>query len=203
MDLLLTGELRTMFSNSRTRVKLNLLGSEQFTWKVLFLVRQLKHKGPYTCDLCGFVCKNRPSACHHMLYRHTLKPYLFCDFCPGSFNRKLCLLSHLRSYHLKKKAYNCKICGYSAARPDQLKDHNKIHQKTKIECPVCQIMVFALPRHLRWHKLYEKEKNIPCRICGRIVNSKKSLKTHLKLHQKELKCKQCEQVFYGSGSLMR
>lgn len=151
----------------------------------------LKHEGPYNCDLCGMILKNRETMYHHMIYRHLKAPDMFCDHCPKSFNKKGQIPKHMKS-HMKFHTFICDVCEYKTNFKESLKTHKLIHKK-KTECPICHRAVAAMIVHMRaMHKM------ITCKICDKKMG-RVSFYGHIrKVHGKTMK--NAKKLFGQNGS---
>lgn len=162
----------------------------------------LQHKGPFTCDVCGKIFKNRDSLRHHLHYQH-FKPRLFlCDFCPKSFTLKSRLEKHARSHRSYPKATNhkgsftCDVCGNFTKSRESLLNHLFYqHFKTLIFfcdlCPKSFATKSKLKQHMEKHRAYNSH---TCNICGFKPKRKESLNAHLLTHNKKTKCPICHKL---------
>ena len=85
---------------------------------------------------------------------HTGEKNFPCHICGKSYQKKDYLIRHTR-IHTGEKPYSCEHCGKSFSDPSSFKGHTRSHTDT-----------FA------------------CSICGKVLLYEKSLKLHMKVHQR-------------------
>ncbi|XP_065083010.1 zinc finger protein 271-like isoform X2 [Ochlerotatus camptorhynchus] len=101
-----------------------------------------------------------------------------CSYCDKEFNDAIILARHIEYCH---QPFTCDICGMTAEKRNQIRYHKLItHTEPSYKCSGCP-MVFhfnsAYQRHLTKH---EKEKKVPCALCGNKFKSKPGLAWHMK-----------------------
>lgn len=82
-------------------------------------------KDPYKCEVCGKLCKNRPSLNVHQLIHSTLRPHK-CHLCKLAFKTPGALRIHLRR-HTDEKKHVCKFCAKAFRDRTSLLLHERMH----------------------------------------------------------------------------
>ena len=90
------------------------------------------HQSGPNCPVCYQVFEDLPNLKDHLAIHNKEKPT--CQLCSKTFFNNNKLRRHLIEVHEGRKNYMCKECGKCFARPDKLRDHEKIHlNKPKIK----------------------------------------------------------------------
>eukprot|EP00112_Aurelia_sp_Birch-Aquarium-sp1_P016410 Seg3718.2 transcript_id=Seg3718.2/GoldUCD/mRNA.D3Y31 product="Zinc finger protein Xfin" protein_id=Seg3718.2/GoldUCD/D3Y31 len=165
---------------------------------------------PYSCDIC-----NKGFNQHGNMVRHRQGhgatsvrsvnaiiaaenrvndlPEFSCSCCERTFEREDLLLNHLAVFHgIGSSTCICEVCGKQITSRKNLKEHMKVHSKSKpFICEVCG-KAFSqrgnLGRHRRNHMEKDakekQEKHFQCRVCDKIFTSKQLLTYHYGKHKK-------------------
>ena len=146
-------------------------------------------------------------------YTNGVKTLHKCDIenCNQTFKSLLEWRKHKTTVHGKEKMYKCKYanCLWSFSTPYKLRRHLESHYKRKpFSCtfPGCNA-VFSSDYNQRAHmKLHTTIKpSRICKICGKILESKRELSVHLrKVHDQgpEFKCNICKNNFCTLAALV-
>lgn len=128
--------------------------------------------------MCGSKLLSRNSLRMHINQFHLKRKCIkiYCDLCPRSFDRKNLLAFHLKTYHLKVRRFDCKICGFKCYYRSNLKAHMICHE-SKVKCKVCKKFVANLKYHMQNHI------KVKCPICSKVL-AKPNLSEHVKTHDK-------------------
>ncbi|XP_050516842.1 zinc finger protein OZF-like [Diabrotica virgifera virgifera] len=161
------------------------------------------HKGPsFECDICSKVLKSKGSLIIHKK-RHLKLFMAKCEACNQGFVTNQEYLNHVGSKHGNAN-HVCNVCGRSCYDKAGLQRHMQCHaigysNNSDIKCEICT-KTFLQERYLKQH--YQRvHKNgglrFVCDLCGKKVNSKRSLRDHLLIHQglKPIECKECGRGF--------
>ena len=143
---------------------------------------------------CGKAFITKPELRKHMEFVHKGIRNHICDACGQSFYTKSSLKSHTKTVHERRigggKRYICdfEFCRESFDKLGQLKKHKEndhIRDETKFPCRECDKGYNdekTLNSHIdRVHKGIREM----CFVCGKQFAEKKSLKIHMKNHEKE------------------
>ncbi|KAM7348347.1 uncharacterized protein ACRADG_007703 [Cochliomyia hominivorax] len=91
-------------------------------------------------------------------------------------------------------------------RKRKLKNSKTDSQNTPSMCSICSKILhnkYALQKHEKTHE--NRERNVPCPICGVKFFAQANVVTHMHIHdekrEKKHKCEFCEKDFYTKGSL--
>ena len=75
-----------------------------------------------------------------------------CPQCPKRFTQNCHLIKHIQDVHEMRRDHECTECHKKFASLYKVKRHMVVHRGSKIQCPVCGIIVSeqsSLKRHLR------------------------------------------------------
>lgn len=129
--------------------------------------------GPYSCDICGIVCRRISS-----LNRHKLR------------------------HNPDGGKYECRICGRKFFQNYDLYEHEFTH-KPKVSCEACGKMVSNIKGHMKLCKKALASKSlIRCRQCGKVFASRAAKEAHMETCKPEVfQCELCEMTYTTLGSL--
>ncbi|KAF7286020.1 hypothetical protein GWI33_008323 [Rhynchophorus ferrugineus] len=156
----------------------------------------------FECDFCSAKLRSKGSWMIHR--RRHLKEYVVkCEMCNMGFVTNQEYINHMGSKH-GAGGHMCNICGRTCYDKAALQSHMARHaegynENTNIRCEICN-KTFLQERYLRHHfqriHLNGGQRFI-CDLCGKKVNSKRSLRDHMYIHQgiKPLACKECGKSF--------
>ena len=117
-----------------------------------------------------------------------------CVSCDKVFKDKSYLKLHMKRMHLKIKDHFCDNCDKSFSTKSQLNTHLPTHTDNNFPCYMCGVKLsrkINLINHMKslHAKSVEKPKikqamseKLPCDICGKLFNSNKTLKKHVRNH---------------------
>ena len=118
-----------------------------------------------------------------------------CNICWKSFTSSKALKAHTRTVHLTVDPHKlcCNICHINCRNLTALKNHKSTHKVPKT-CPICfkSIKPRCFPGHIKLHELKKEEKKLECKVCLKKFYTKSSLYSHMRTHNKSLKCDLCD-----------
>lgn len=120
-----------------------------------------------------------------------------CDVCNMKFTTRSSASSHKRVVHDKIKAYVCDLCGYACGTNGELRQHRAIHSDDKpFVCRKCD-KPFKTYSNLKTHMDTHEETSYECYICRRVLNSRRTLRKHLLVHEDKCRhvCSYCNKAF--------
>ena len=152
------------------------------------------HEGTknYICEEknCGKAFVTKPELRKHIEYVHEGIRDHQCDLCGQSFYTNSSLKSHTNTVHDGSKRYSCNFehCKESFDKLGQLKKHKEndhTGDEAKYPCKECD-KGYNDERTLNAHiDRVHKGITFVCFVCGKQFAEKKSLKIHMKNHEKE------------------
>lgn len=157
-------------------------------------------KSNVTCEICGKFFKFRATLKQHEQIHYGIKEFE-CEFCHKRFLHKGTLKVHLR-LHTGEMPYKCPHCPKRFRGQTALDCHIFRHTKQGTKCPQCS-SIFATPSIVKQHirEVHTTERSHTCQICGVTYKHRKSLRLHLRNHQKRI-CPDCGKVFHSIYAMM-
>lgn len=138
-----------------------------------------QQKGPFTCDLCGKVCKHIGNLRRHQATHASEEPY--CSTCDKYFTKRIGLNRHNLLVHSDRSAckFVCDTCGKRFLKKGHLDEHLLRHEGVKgFKCVICEKAFFS-KRNLQSHlRLHLDEKPYSCLICDKRFTHVRSLNLH-------------------------
>lgn len=176
-------------------------------------------KGPFKCDMCPRMYKNKFDLTIHLASHSTIKPFK-CEICERTFPSLYMFRKHQRNLHATR---SCNYCGQKIriGTPAAFYNHMKSHRdngdidETKFklslkgvakECDICKKYMISgeYKRHYESHAVKENSKSL---LDGsfdddddEIYFSNKKYKNNESSYDL-LECKKCKKTFYGKRSL--
>ena len=207
--------------------KFESINSNETVYQRLFVAGQNEH-GLFACDVCDLMYAVREELKYHKLVEHEGLRFE-CTHCDElylsqkdlCFHRKSCgtPLETISPVHSEDREQStsprkklkgdnileCEVCGFTANRPDRLKEHMLQHDGIRHECKHCN-KTFSQWRNLKTHiqKVHEAEPLL-CDECDYTTTRKDSLKLHKESkHQGvEYKCEMCSASYNRQKTLTR
>ncbi|XP_055632453.1 uncharacterized protein LOC129772944 [Toxorhynchites rutilus septentrionalis] len=157
-------------------------------------------KSNVTCEICGKFFKFRATLKQHEQIHYGIKEFE-CEVCHKRFLHKGTLKVHLR-LHTGEMPYKCPHCPKRFRGQTALDCHVFRHTKQGTKCPQCS-SIFATPSIVKQHirEVHTTERSHTCQICGVTYKHRKSLRLHLRNHQKRV-CPDCGKVFHSVYAMM-
>uniref|UniRef100_A0A182F4N0 C2H2-type domain-containing protein n=1 Tax=Anopheles albimanus TaxID=7167 RepID=A0A182F4N0_ANOAL len=147
------------------------------------------------CNFCSKSFKFNAALRQHEKIHYGIKPFE-CDICQRRFLHKATLKCHLR-IHTGETPYKCPHCPKTFRGQTALNCHIFHHTKRGVQCPECW-KVFATRSIVKQHvqQVHCVQRPHVCNICGITYKYLKSLKLHLRTHEKRV-CPECDMVFHS------
>lgn len=160
---------------------------------------EIKKLRSFNCNQCQKPFNRKENLDQHLRITHP-KELLQCDLCGKLLKTRLAMKYHI-NIHIKiqngqqikeihknssDRKFKCETCPARFKIFNNLTAHESIHNK-KFECNLCNKkfgILILLTRHVK--EIHENPGSYGCGICGRKFNKKGSLKTHEKIHKKNL-----------------
>ncbi|XP_075236492.1 uncharacterized protein LOC142333354 [Lycorma delicatula] len=147
-----------------------------------------------TCKVCKKILATKMILKEHMLIHTGEKPHV-CMLCGRAFRHKANLVVHINA-HTIVKTFECPMCPQTFSMRVDLEDHKKTHTDQQYVCNVCGDSFHSkrvLWTHQQIHnKRIQRKKRrgnrkggLPCRICGKFLSTKNTLKEHIMIHSGE------------------
>ncbi|XP_050079138.1 zinc finger protein 845-like [Anopheles maculipalpis] len=146
-------------------------------------------KSAISCEFCGKTFKFKATLRQHEQIHYGIKQHE-CEMCHRRFLHKSTLKCHLR-LHTGEKPYKCSYCPKTFRGQTALNCHIFRHTNEGAKCPVC-LKVFATSSIVKQHRkqVHTNERLNVCNLCGMTYKHLKSLRLHLRNHQKRV-CPEC------------
>lgn len=116
-----------------------------------------------------------------------VKNHCICDICSKEFSNKSTLKQHSK-VHLKSKPWKCDECLKEFCQKSKLLEHKNRHNNSpQYFCDICEKAFYQNDR-LKTHKLaHTNERPFECPVCSLAFRRKYELNKHSKLHNTILK----------------
>jgi KRAB domain-containing zinc finger protein len=163
------------------------------------------------CEICSKKVQRGGLQSHlKAIHSEVMKGFPFgCQFCDLRFLETTSLNRHTVKAHPeesnsvevpKARFFQCDYDGKIFETRSKFLSHIFVH-KSKEKCEFCDQMYIT--NQLKHHILsvHAKSGEFQCKICQKSFKILKSLKTHLKLHNKKFKCTTCSKMFGSKGTL--
>lgn len=151
-----------------------------------------------TCPLCQVVMGRKREMLSHYA-RHDEKRDHRCSFCPLRFLARTRLseheLIHKRKAGAISKMYKCSMCTYTTKSRFYMRSHNKNIHKVRPETPTPMVTDGYENSNGNAEKVDDKKKTFKCEICGKVLKTEYTLKTHWNIHKSNFKCLTCNKCF--------
>ncbi|XP_059171073.1 uncharacterized protein LOC131952446 [Physella acuta] len=170
------------------------------------------------CEICQKTFKNERYLSRHLSLHG--QPEFACEFCGKLFTRKDYLNDHqcrlpngttVRMVRKKNRLFikdnlACPDCGKSFSSRSNMMKHLKVHGEKQAECHICR-KKFHYENYLKLHiaTVHEKQYQLQCTHCGKVLFSKTGLIAHIKqFHADTIKlypCPKCGKTFRQKGNM--
>ena len=160
-------------------------------FKVFFLHHETHNSSPsFICDTCSASFKTQRKLNYHKVQDHGQESMLkeICQECGISVRF---LKQHINLMHRKEESLLlCEECEFSTYIKGEMKNHKKTKHIQNATCQYCQKVVKDLVKHLDKMKCdlpeeerrrLQKEAEVSCEICHKVLTSKVKLKKHMKV----------------------
>lgn len=205
-------------THSRTHVKDECSTCHRIITKRRMAEHMLTHaaKNPFECDLCDFLTIYERNLREHIERKHLqMKPaydskcedfkskfyedVLKCDECSFHTMDKRVFANH-KGVH--GKPFACETCQKRYASTKSLTKHQKQHRHGSYAtaadvayiCDICDKLVSS-SEYLNIHKKQvHDDKQVKCKVCGKICRNRVTLHKHSRSHVK-VECSVCNKIF--------
>ncbi|XP_055322856.1 zinc finger protein 208-like [Sitodiplosis mosellana] len=180
-------ELRSHLCGGEKCIRCEYCSNEFTTTKKLLdhLDKSHEKKKLHQCDKCLKFFTMIILKEHHLKSHELDAPKTFiCEICSKAFPSKECLKNHIR-IHDKTKSHLCEECGRGFSCVQYLESHKKTHtqRNPKFQCPDCPKKFLELS-NLRRHSNLHRDDKYVCEICQAELISMPSYRKHKKIHQR-------------------
>lgn len=147
-----------------------------------------------TCNICGYISKNKSYLPVHMRKHNGKRPY-GCKFCKKWFTRNYHLKCHMKT-HRKLFPFQCSNCRQGFPHKKQWELHESLCTIRRFECYLCK-MDYRQKRDLGDHMTKHRGENPYCSICQKKFSSKEACRKHMERHEKLFRfhCSKCRRGF--------
>ncbi|XP_058168454.1 zinc finger protein 813-like [Anopheles ziemanni] len=153
------------------------------------------------CAFCKKSFKFHSTLRQHEKIHYGIKQHE-CEICHRLFLHKGTLTCHLR-LHTGETPYKCPHCPKAFRGQTALNCHVFRHTKEGVKCPQCS-MIFATSSIVKQHlkQVHTEERSHICNVCGMAYKHLKSLRIHLRNHQKRV-CPDCGNCFDSVYAMLK
>lgn len=162
----------------------------------------------FSCDLCGFDCKNKTDLLLHFINQHIPKSKFMCETCYYRTNSETKMENHMRLKHPKLATFlKCPKCPQLCYTKNSLDSHLKIKHNCSprkivtLTCDFCD-KTFARKETIREHLMVYHNLNEPtilCDLCPKRLYTRNQLRKHQRQSHtvENVKCKfeGCNKLF--------
>ena len=154
------------------------------------------------CNLCDKTFMSRNAIRKHERQHKTIimgrdKPHN-CKMCLYSSACANSLKNHMR-VHSGEQPFSCKMCTYTSAWSGSLKKHMQTHEGKPFSCEHCKFACRTVPRMKKHEQTHEKR--FSCEQCNFASKTAPQLKTHIKTHPKYFVCGICK--LYTTAGILK
>ncbi|XP_063395646.1 zinc finger protein 718-like [Cydia fagiglandana] len=158
-----------------------------------------KSERKFTCESCDKIFNTKDALKSHERSHIPIedRKIYHCGICNMKFTTRSSAASHKRVVHDKIKSYVCDLCGYACGTNGELRQHRAIHSDDKpFVCRKCS-KPFKTYSNLKTHMDIHEETSYPCYVCSRVLNSRRTLRKHLLVHEDKCRhvCSYCNKAF--------
>ncbi|KAG8556037.1 hypothetical protein GDO81_017907 [Engystomops pustulosus] len=166
-------------------------------------IKRIKNDG-WKCDICNKSFMRQLHLQEHMLLHSQDKPFK-CTYCDEQFKSRFKRLKHQEKYHLGP--FPCPICGRQFNDSGNLRRHIEYTHggKRKWTCRICGKSVRERTTLKEHLRIHSGEKPHLCSICGQNFRHGSSYRLHLRVHHddKRYKCEECGKTFIRHDHLTK
>ncbi|KAG7310691.1 hypothetical protein JYU34_003496 [Plutella xylostella] len=158
-----------------------------------------KEERTFKCSSCDRIFNTKDALKSHIKSHIPIeqRKQYECEICNLKFTTRSSASSHRRVVHEKYKGFVCDLCGYACGTGGELRQHRAIHSDDKpFVCNKCPKR-FKTYSNLKTHMDTHEDTSYVCYVCSRILNSRRTLKKHLLVHETECRhvCSYCNKAF--------
>ncbi|XP_019637300.1 PREDICTED: zinc finger protein 879-like [Branchiostoma belcheri] len=175
-------------------------------WQKNLILHEKRHSETEKYISCEICRKDVPKSTYRRhRERHSRK--FTCSTCSKTFPEKGLLKIHTDFTH-DNKVLQCSYCDKTFRSYAGYMMHRYVHVSDEHTCKDCDLK-FRTKTLLYHHrrKAHLPFKEYTCEVCGKVLESPRSLKDHRKIHMgdeaKVYKCAKCPASFKWAGSLRR
>lgn len=157
--------------------------------------------GRFQCPLCPQVCPD-PAQLRRHRAGHARDSLYLCLECGHALDTEGALLSHRRA-HGAEPLHRCDTCGKSFVSFTKFLYHRRSHNSTNPSINLPEVVTAATPSPEEVEQV-EKEEQVGCSTCGKVLGSPGALARHLRVvHRPERRhrCLTCGKAFKKASHL--
>ena len=146
----------------------------------------------YRCNICEFQTKYNGKLKKHNLCHSSTNLGHDCHICDATFDSKQGLDRHMINAHNKEKGFKCKHCNFKSGNRQNLKLHEKIHERQlpadteKYPCNFCDLVFKSSSargcHQTSYHGAEKTMYSCPVEYCNYKTKSILDIKRHGKIH---------------------